>query len=195
MAIKKQAKKIKRKARIRKAKPWVAAYQGKDIIASYCRTFKVDLICAEKDLELMKASTPEQREILKREEEFRKQKKREERTARLLVKLEKHNIDIDKNSLDATGVKKVYKAVKAANAINKRPNPKRRCVNCNRVMKQQFIGLKHCKCGMSWSKTGGYFERSPDMVFALERRVTKKSKNSMRTKQVPVIRYKNTAED
>ena len=84
----------------------------------------------------MKASTPEQREILKREEEFRKQKKREERTARLLVKLEKHNIDIDKNSLDATGVKKVYKAVKAANAINKRPNPKRRCVNCNRVMKQ-----------------------------------------------------------
>ena len=69
-------------------------------------------------------------------------------------------------------------------------NQKRRCVNCNSVMKQQFIGLKHCKCGISWLKDTGYFERTTDMVFALERRVTKKSKNSVRTKQVPVIRYK-----
>jgi len=29
------------------------------------------------------------------------------------------------------------------------------------------------------------------MVFALERRVTKKGKNSIRTKQVPIIRYKD----
>jgi len=87
------------------------------------------------------------------------------------------------------------KAVKAANTKNKKPNPKRRCVNCNRVMKQQFIGLKHCKCGMSWSKAGGYFDRSHNMVFALERRVTKKSKNSMRTKQIPVVRYRNTNDD
>ena len=57
-------------------------------------------------------------------------------------------------------------------------------------MTQQFIGLKHCKCGMSWSKEAGYFERTPDMVFALERRIVKKSKNSVKTKQVPVIRYK-----
>jgi len=32
------------------------------------------------------------------------------------------------------------------------------------------------------------------MIFALERRVTKKSKNSIRTKQVPIIRYKNEAQ-
>jgi hypothetical protein len=57
-------------------------------------------------------------------------------------------------------------------------------------MKQQFIGLKHCKCGTSWSKDGGYFTRTNDMVFALERQVTKKSKNSVKVKQVPVIRYK-----
>jgi len=68
---------------------------------------------------------------------------------------------------------------------------KRRCPNCGRVMTQQFIGLKHCKCGISWKKDIGYFERTSDMVFALERRVTKKSKNSIRTKQVPIIRYKN----
>ena len=34
-------------------------------------------------------------------------------------------------------------------------------------MKQQFIGLFHCKCGMSWKRDIGFFERTPDMVFAL----------------------------
>ena len=44
-------------------------------------------------------------------------------------------------------------------------------------MKQQFIGLQHCKCGISWKKDIGYFERTGDMVFALERRkVGKKTK-------------------
>lgn len=52
-------------------------------------------------------------------------------------------------------------------------------------MKQQFIGLQHCKCGMSWKKDIGYFERTGDMVFALERRKTGK-----KTKQCPVIRYR-----
>jgi len=192
MATKKHDKKVRQKARIRKAKPWVAMYQGNNIIDSYCKAFKVDPICAEKDLAAMGAATPEQRELLKQQEKIRIEKSREERTARLLAKLEKQNVDLDKIKLDAAGVKKAYKDVKAANAGNKKPNPKRRCVNCGRAMKQQFIGLKHCKCGTSWSKENGYFERSPDMVFALERRVTKKGKNSIRTKQVPVIRYKNS---
>lgn len=43
------------------------------------------------------------------------------------------------------------------------------CPNCGRKMKQQFPGLQHCRCGMSWKKDIGYFERTPDMVFALER--------------------------
>jgi len=67
---------------------------------------------------------------------------------------------------------------------------KRRCVNCGKAMVQQFIGLNHCKCGTSWEKDIGYFERTNDMAFALERRVVKKSKNSIKTKQVPIIRYK-----
>ena len=73
----------------------------------------------------------------------------------------------------------------------KKKNPKRRCINCGKAMVQQFIGLKHCKCGTSWSKENGYFQRTPDMVFALERRVVKKSKNSIKTKQTPIIRYKD----
>ena len=195
MATKNQAKKVRQKARIRKAKPWVAMYKGDNIIQSYCRAFKVDPICAEKDLAAMGAATAEQRELLRHQEEIRLQKKREQRTTSIIKKLEKHNVDLDKIKLDAASVKKAYKIVKANSVSNKKPNPKRKCINCGRAMKQQFIGLKHCKCGMSWDKSTGYFERTPGMVFALERRVTKKGKNSIRTKQVPVIRYNESAGD
>ena len=60
------------------------------------------------------------------------------------------------------------------------------CPVCGRKMKQQFIGLQHCKCGMSWKKDIGFFERTSDMVFALERRTVGK-----KVKQVPVIRRKD----
>ncbi len=59
------------------------------------------------------------------------------------------------------------------------------CPGCGRKMKQQFIGLQHCKCGLSWKRDIGFFERSLDMVFALQRRVIGK-----KVKQRPVIRYK-----
>ena len=61
----------------------------------------------------------------------------------------------------------------------------KKCPNCGRKMKQQFIGLQHCKCGMSWKKDIGFFERTPDMEFALQR---KKEKD--KTTQIPVIRDK-----
>lgn len=60
------------------------------------------------------------------------------------------------------------------------------CPNCGKKMKQQFIGLQHCKCGMSWKKDEGFFERTSDMVFALERRTVGK-----KIKQFPIIRYKS----
>lgn len=59
------------------------------------------------------------------------------------------------------------------------------CSNCGRKMKQQFVGLQHCKCGIGWKKDIGYFERTPDMIFALEWMTVGK-----KTKQVPAIRYK-----
>lgn len=65
------------------------------------------------------------------------------------------------------------------------------CINCGKKMRQQFISLQHCKCGMSWKKDIGFFERTGDMVFALQRKVVKKGKNSIKTKQVPIIRYKS----
>ena len=188
MAKNKKSKTQNQKARIRKAKNWVATYKGNNLVHDYGRMFKVDPICAVKDLEAMKASTPEQRELLKQAHEVRVQKEREELTARLMRKLEKKKIVFEKAEPNLSDMKKALKEAKANTPVKK--NPKRRCENCGRAMKQQFIGLKHCKCGTSWSKADGYFERSPDMVFALERRVTKKGKNSIRTKQVPVVLYK-----
>ena len=73
-----------------------------------------------------------------------------------------------------------------------KPIPKKKgssnkvCPNCGRKMKQQFIGLQHCKCGMSWKKGDGFFQRSGDMVFALQRR-----KVGKKIKQCPVIRYRD----
>ena len=59
------------------------------------------------------------------------------------------------------------------------------CPKCKRKMKQQFIGLLHCKCGISYHKYLGYFKRNENMIFVLERK-----KIGKKIKQVPVIRYK-----
>lgn len=59
------------------------------------------------------------------------------------------------------------------------------CPECNRKLKQQFIGLYRCKCGMSYMKGTGYFQRTPDMIFCLERKTVGK-----KIKQIPVIKYK-----
>jgi len=63
--------------------------------------------------------------------------------------------------------------------------PKKRCPECGKVMVQQFVGFKHCKCGVTWQKGKGYFRRTNDMVFTLE----KKEQNG-KTKQAPVVRQK-----
>ena len=67
-----------------------------------------------------------------------------------------------------------FKDVKIMGASNKI------CPKCG--SKRQ---LQHCKCGMSWKKDIGFFERTSDMVFALQRRNVGK-----KVKQVPVIRRK-----
>ena len=75
---------------------------------------------------------------------------------------------------------------KTTPAAPKKKGSSKICPNCGRKMKQQFIGLRHCKCGMSWKRGEGFFERSPDMVFAMERR-----KAGKKSKQCPVIRFQD----
>ena len=43
------------------------------------------------------------------------------------------------------------------------------CPRYGRKMKQQLIGLQHCKYSMSWKKDLGFFERTSDMVFYLRK--------------------------
>ena len=57
-------------------------------------------------------------------------------------------------------------------------------------MKQQFIGLQHCKCGMSWKRDIGFFERTNDMVFYLERHHV-----NGKPKQRPAIRRQESTSD
>lgn len=64
-------------------------------------------------------------------------------------------------------------------------NSNKICPYCGRKMKQQFIGLQHCNCGISLKKDIGYFERTSDMVFALQRKTVGK-----KTKKISVIIYK-----
>lgn len=59
----------------------------------------------------------------------------------------------------------------------------------SKMQSENDIGLLHCKCGISYHKDMGYFERTKDMVFALERKKIRK-----KIKQVPVIRYMNKTE-
>lgn len=63
-------------------------------------------------------------------------------------------------------------------------NTNKICPRCGRKMKQQFIGLQHCKCGISWKKDLGFFERTSDMVFCLRKTKGKKCHQ-------PIIRYQN----
>ena len=64
------------------------------------------------------------------------------------------------------------------------------CPRCGRKMKQQFIGLQHCKCGISWERDIGFFERTNDMVFYLERRYV-----NGKSKQRPTIRRQESTSD
>jgi hypothetical protein len=100
-----------------------------------------------------------------------------------LYRLPRYETRIAENGLPEKKEKKKEDADKPK--VKQIGRSKKVCPNCGRKMKQQFIGLQHCKCGISWKKDIGYFERTGDMVFALERR-----KAGKKTKQCPVIRYK-----
>ena len=100
-----------------------------------------------------------------------------------LYRLPRYEVRIAENGIPEKKEKKKDDADKPK--VKRKGMSKKVCPNCGRKMKQQFIGLQHCKCGMSWKKDIGYFERTGDMVFALERR-----KVGKKTKQCPVIRYK-----
>lgn len=104
-----------------------------------------------------------------------------------LTKLPKYELRLQANDgLEPQTEETKPSKKKIPSATKKKGNSNKICPECGRKMKQQFIGLQHCKCGMSWKKGEGFFQRTNDMVFALERRRIGK-----KYKQCPVIRYKD----
>ena len=94
------------------------------------------------------------------------------------------------NTVPAAEPTKEPSKEKTHSTAKKKSRSRKLCPVCGRKMKHQFHGLLHCKCGISWLKGEGFFERTSDMVFALERRRIGK-----KVKQCPVIRYRGILEE
>jgi hypothetical protein len=80
---KKPTKTEKQETRLRKARQWVLTYEGSHIVRAYRKRFGVDVICAIADMETIGALSPDKLAAMKRGEEIRLQKKREERAEKL----------------------------------------------------------------------------------------------------------------
>jgi len=72
----------RKEIRLRKARQWVLTYNGSHIVRAYRKRFKVDPTCALNDLGEIGALQPEKLAEMKKAEEIRLQKKREERIAK-----------------------------------------------------------------------------------------------------------------
>ena len=64
-----------------------------------------------------------------------------------LLKLPRYELRIEENGIPE---EKPPKEKKENVPKKKKGSSNKRCPVCGRRMKQQFIGLQHCKCGMSW---------------------------------------------
>jgi len=72
----------RREARLRKARQWVLAYEGKHIVRAYRQRFGVDPTCAMNDLEAIGALDLEQLAAMRKAEEIRLEQRRKEREER-----------------------------------------------------------------------------------------------------------------
>jgi predicted DNA-binding WGR domain protein len=76
---KKQTKTERREQRLNKARQWALTYQGTHIVRDYRRRFNLDYACGLEDMKSIGALSPEKFESMKRAEEIRLQKKKEQR--------------------------------------------------------------------------------------------------------------------
>ena len=76
---KKLTKEERREQRLNKARQWALTYKGSHIVRAYRKRFRLDYTCALKDMQAIGALSPEKFENMKRAEEIRLQKKREQK--------------------------------------------------------------------------------------------------------------------
>lgn len=200
---KKQNTTAKREVRLRKAKRWLTTYNGtpKKIASHYRKRSHVDILTALQDLQTIGVEfTQEYLDAVKKGEEARIHQLHLQKEAKQLYDLYFY-ADSDSDLAFIAGYTSggapygvtwddyeggVYDRIE--NQKIGKVGSSKICINCGRKMKTQFRGLKHCKCGISWKKDVGYFERSADMIFALERRNSCKKVKQVR---LSVIRLKS----
>ena len=76
---KKLTKPQRAEARLRKARQWALTYEGSHIVRDYRKRFKLDNICALRDMEAIGVINLEKLAIMKAAEETRLKRRREER--------------------------------------------------------------------------------------------------------------------
>lgn len=69
-----------------------------------------------------------------------------------LLKLPRYGLRIAENGVPEKPEKAEKKAKSETPAKKGKGKSNKTCPVCSRRMKQQFIGLQHCKCGISWKK-------------------------------------------
>ena len=69
--------------------------------------------------------------------------------------------------------------------VKKKGNSNKICPSCARRMEQQFIGIQYCRCGISWKKGMGFFERTSNMPVVLALR-----KIGKKFKKCPAVHYR-----
>ena len=92
---KKLSKPERRELRLRKARQWVLTYEGKHIVRAYRKRFNLDPTCALNDLQTIGALSTGNLENMRRAEEIRLLKKREEREMKAQQELAEKFADSD----------------------------------------------------------------------------------------------------
>ena len=104
-----------------------------------------------------------------------------------LSKLARYETRIAENGIPEEAPKKK----KSPTVPQKKGRSKKVCPSCGRKMKCQFNGLQHCKCGMSWKKGEGFFERTSDMALRWSGEESgRKSSNAPLFDTVPTARIR-----
>jgi hypothetical protein len=91
----KTSKTERREIRLQKARQWILTYAGSHVVRAYRKRFHVDYSCALADLETIGALSQEKLALLRRYDEIRLQKKREEQEKRRINELHERFPDSD----------------------------------------------------------------------------------------------------
>jgi len=91
-------KQLSRKSRLQAAKHWIPKYNGKNLVRRYRKCFRVDLLCAVKELEMLgyKIDLEYKKNLRQSEEAKRKEKEKQKKIK------DKERLEMDYSDSDET---------------------------------------------------------------------------------------------